>query len=161
MEKRKIAKILIAAVLATVFVAAGLFASSTADVIKMENPAYAKHKKGVVMFTHTKHYKDYGAGCGECHHDKDGKALDGLKEGDAVDSCIACHKIASEMPKAEKKALKGKSKAEKKAAKMVYHAEAIHDNCKGCHKAWNKKNGKKGKDGAPTSCATCHPKAPK
>ncbi len=158
MDKMKVTKILTIAVLATVLVAAGLFAGTAADVIKMENPAYAKHKKSIVMFTHAKHANDYGASCGECHHDKDGKALDGLKDGDAVDSCIACHKTPSEMPKAEKKALKGKSKAEKMTAKMAYHAEAIHANCKSCHKAWNKKNGKKGKDGAPTSCAACHPK---
>lgn len=158
MKKTKLAKILSIAVLATVFVAAGLFAGSVADVIKMENPAYSKHKKGIVMFTHTKHFKDYGAGCGDCHHDKDGKALDSLKEGDAVQGCIECHKEAGEMPKAEKKALKGKSKAEKKAAEMAYHAEALHENCKGCHKAWNKEHGKKGKDGAPTSCTACHPK---
>lgn len=158
MKKIKLIKILAITAFASMFVAAGLFAGTVDDVIKMENPAYTKHKKSIVMFTHKKHFTDYKAGCGDCHHDKDGKALNSLKDGDSVDTCLSCHKELGEMPKDQKKALKGLSKKEKLTKKLVFHAEAIHENCKGCHKAWNKEHGKKGKDGAPTSCTTCHPK---
>jgi len=119
------------------------------DIITMNNPAYSVHKKGIVLFTHKKHFEDYTIGCGECHHDKEGKPLISLKDGDAVDSCISCHKIASQAPKPKD----GKKLTDKE--KRAYHAEAIHDNCIDCHKAFNKKTGTKK---APTSCTKCHPK---
>jgi len=123
--------------------------SSTIDVITMKNPAYAKHKKGIVLFTHKKHIEDYKAGCGECHHDDKGKPLNHLKIGDNVQNCIECHKIPSEGPKG-----KDAPKLSKKE-RLAYHAEAIHYNCKDCHKKFNKKNKTKK---APTTCTKCHPK---
>ena len=42
-----------------------------------------------------------------------------------------------------------------KKEKLDYHAEAMHYNCKDCHKAHNKKT--KTKD-APITCTKCHPK---
>lgn len=137
--------------------AVGIYAACSApDDIKMENPAYKKHKKGIVTFSHTKHSKEYAEknpdlyknGCGECHHDKDGKPLS-LKEGDEVESCIACHKNPGEPPKG-----KDAPKLSKKE-KLGYHAYAIHKNCKDCHKAFNKANNSKA---APTTCTKCHPK---
>jgi len=132
---------------------AGIYAGTTApEVIPLENKAYDKHKKGIVQFTHKKHSTDYGAGCGECHHDANNKPLDNLKEGDDVQNCIECHKKPGERPKG-----KGAPKLKKKE-RLAYHAEALHYNCKDCHKKYNKKNKTKA---APTTCAKCHPKKKK
>jgi len=138
----------------SVFFATSLYAAiEVADVIKMENKAYSKHKKGIVEFSHKKHSEDYKAGCGECHHDADNKPLDSLKMGDDVQNCIECHKKPEYIT--GKKA-KGLSKADK----MAYHGNAMHKNCKGCHKKFNKGKGLKSKDpgAAPTTCKSCHPK---
>lgn len=151
---------------AALFVAAGIYAKEVPEVIRLEDPAYKEHKKGVVEFTHGKHQKEYAQKypdlyqkkCGECHHDKDNKPLTKLKEGDDVQRCIECHKIADEMPKEIKKELR-KNKASRKEIKkkeMEYHAEALHDNCRGCHRKYNRKY--KPQKKAPTTCAKCHPK---
>jgi hypothetical protein len=149
---------------AALFVAAGIYAKTAPEVIKLEDPAYKEHKKGVVEFTHGKHQKDYAKdypdlykrGCGECHHDKDNKPLSNLKEGDPVQKCIECHKKPGEVPKDLKKKWREQKvkKAEKKKMELEYHAEALHDNCKGCHRAFNKKYKPKK---APTTCSKCHP----
>ena len=151
------------------FVAAGIYAKVVPDVIELKDPAYKKHKKGVVNFEHKKHQDDYAKqypefyknGCGECHHDENNKPLSNLKEGDDVQKCIECHKIASEVPKKIKKEWKKKkiSKDEKKKIRMEYHAEAFHENCRVCHKKFNKKY--KPKKKAPTTCTKCHPKKKK
>jgi len=143
--------------IACVFLAGSIQAGTqVADVIPMDNPAYEKHTKGIVQFSHKKHSADYGASCGECHHDDKGQPLE-LKEGDDVQACITCHKIPSQVPKDVKKEWKAKKikKAEKNKLKLEYHAEALHANCIDCHKKWNKKNKSKA---APTSCTKCHPK---
>jgi hypothetical protein len=150
--------VLIVVSCAALFVAAGIYAKSVPEVIKLEDPAYKEHKKGVVEFSHGKHQKDYAKeypdlyknGCGDCHHDKDNKPLSNLKEGDPVQKCIECHKIAAEAPKGKK----AKKKLSKKEKIKDYHAEALHENCKGCHKAFNKKYKPKK---APTTCSKCHP----
>jgi len=147
--------------IATLCVVAGIYAKAAPDVIELNDPAYEEHKKGVVHFEHKKHQADYAKqypeyyknGCGECHHDKDGKPLTSLKDGDEVQKCIECHKIPGEAPKG-KKAEKKLSKEEKI---KEYHAEALHENCRGCHKDYNKKY--KPKQKAPTTCAKCHPKS--
>jgi hypothetical protein len=144
---------------ATLFIAAGIYAKAVPEVIKLEDPAYKEHKKGVVTFEHKKHQTEYAKdfpdlyknGCGECHHDKDGKPLTALKEGDDVQKCIECHKIPGEAPKG-KEATKKLSKKEKI---KEYHAEALHENCKSCHKQFNKKYKPKK---APTTCTKCHAK---
>jgi hypothetical protein len=147
---KKMLLILIAGV-AGIFVATGIYAGTTVpDVIKMENKAY-KHKKSIAEFTHKKHVEDYKAGCGECHHDAKGKPLVDLKCGDDVQGCIECHKEPGEI---KGKAAKGLTAAQKRE----YHANALHDNCKGCHKAHNKKTKTKV---APTACTGCHPKIEK
>ena len=146
--------------IAMLFAAAGIYAKAVPDMIKLQDPAYEKHKKGVVDFSHGKHQSDYATqypefyknGCGECHHDKEGKPLSNLKEGDDVQKCIECHKIPAEAPKGKK----AKKKLSKKEKIKDYHAEALHENCKGCHKSYNKKY--KPKTKAPTTCAKCHPK---
>jgi len=154
--------IILAAVCVALMFAAGSIYAGTAidDVVRMENKAYKKHKKAIVDFSHKKHNEEYKIGCGECHHDDKGQALNDLKLGDDVQGCIECHKIPGQMPgklKKEMKAAKA-SKKEISAKKLEYHAEAIHANCISCHKAFNKKNKTKA---APASCSKCHPKKKK
>ena len=149
--------------IAILFVSAGIYASSVPDVIPLNDPAYKKHTKGIVQFEHKKHWDDYSreypefypSKCGECHHDKDGKPLTELKDGDSVQKCIECHKETGKKPKGEK--LKKAEKIKK------YHKEALHANCKGCHKKFNKKMGYKNNDpkAAPNTCKSCHPKKKK
>jgi hypothetical protein len=150
------------AVIATLLITTGIYAGKEVkDVIKMDHKAYDKHTKGIVTFTHKKHTKEYAEkhpelyknGCGECHHDKDNKPLTNLKEGDDVQDCIECHKKPGYIKGKEAKGLTKEQKRE-------YHANAIHDNCKGCHKDYNKKMKLKSKDkgAAPVTCKQCHPK---
>ena len=141
------------------FAAAIQAKTEVADVITLKNKAYEKHTKGIVEFTHKKHATEYGASCGECHHDDKGQPLE-LKEGDDVQNCIECHKIPSTVPKERKKEWKEQkvSKEAQKEEKLKYHAEAIHMNCIACHKKWNKENKSKA---APVSCSKCHPKTEK
>jgi len=149
MQRSKLLIIFVIAV-ATLFTAGIINAGNTVqDVIKMENPAYTKHKKSILMFSHKKHIEEYKAGCGDCHHDENNKPLKDLKLGDDVRNCIECHKIPGERPKG-----KNAPKLNKKE-RLAYHAEAIHYNCKGCHKKYNRKNKTKA---APTTCKKCHPK---
>ena len=129
------------------------------NTIIMNNKAYDKHTKGIQTFTHMKHAKEYAEkhpelyrnGCGSCHHDEDKKPLSNLKEGDDVQNCIECHKKPGYIQGKDAKGLT-------KEQKLEYHANAIHDNCKGCHKEFNKKMNLKAKDegAAPVTCKTCH-----
>ncbi|WP_372683647.1 cytochrome c3 family protein [Desulfosarcina sp.] len=144
--------------LAIMFAAGSIYAGTAVqDVIKMEHKAYSEHTKGIVEFSHKKHNEDYKIGCGECHHDDQGKPLSNLKLGDDVQGCIECHKIPGQMPGDLKKEMREKkvSKKEIAAKEMEYHAEAIHENCISCHKKFNKANKTKA---APQTCTKCHPK---
>jgi hypothetical protein len=167
---RKLLQISAVVGISILFFVAGIYAKTIPDVIKLEDPAYKEHKEGIVEFSHGKHQKEYAKeypefyknGCGECHHDKDNKPLSDLKEGDDVQRCIECHKKLGEVPKNVKKEWKKKklSKDEKKKLKREYQAEAFHENCRVCHKKFNKKY-KGQKDKAPTTCKKCHPKKKK
>ena len=139
---------MIAAVMTSLVLAAILYAGTTVpDSFEMKTKEYSEHTYNLVPFSHKKHAVEYKATCGDCHHDDKGKPLANLKEGDDVKRCIECHKKPGRTPKGSK--LKGKEARE-------YHAEAMHDNCKECHKTFNK--GVKDKaDKAPTSCNDCHP----
>jgi len=159
MRKRYL-QIAAVAVMATLFITTGIYAGKEVkDEIKMENKAYDKHTKGVQTFTHLKHAKEYAEkhpdlykkGCGECHHDKDNKPLTQLKAGDEVQNCIECHKKPGNIKGKEAKGLSKEKKRE-------YHANAVHDNCKPCHKDFNKKMKLKSKDegAAPVTCKQCH-----
>ncbi|MFK5951577.1 MAG: cytochrome c3 family protein [Desulfobacterium sp.] len=120
-----------------------------ADIMAMENSEYAKHKKPIVLFTHKKHMEDYAIGCGGCHHDDSGEPLADLKMGDEVETCIACHAEPGKAPsKIDNKKLTAEQKRE-------YHTDALHQNCIGCHKDFNKKNNTKA---APATCKQCHDK---
>ncbi len=117
--------------------------ADVAEVIAMESAVYDKHKKGIVQFTHKKHFEDYAIACGECHHDADGQPFADLKMGDAVEKCSACHEKAGKI-----------AKEATPAEKLEFHKEALHQNCIACHKEYNKKNNTKA---APSSCKQCHP----
>ncbi len=134
----------IAVVTASLFLAVGLCAAATPDVIPMKNAGYKKHKKSITQLSHTKHAVDYEIACGECHHDDAGKPLE-LKDGDPVQGCGECHKEFGKLTKADKK-LKKPAKIKK------YHKEALHANCIGCHKKIKK---------GPKKCSECHPKKKK
>ena len=157
-KKHLITTVIIGA--AILFVSAAIYAKPAPDMIKLQDPAYKEHKKGVVDFTHKKHQNDYAEqypeyyknGCGECHHDDKGKPLAKLKDGDDVQKCIDCHKTPGEAPKGKK----AKKKLSKKEKIKEYHAEALHANCRDCHKKYNKKY--KPEKKAPTTCTKCHPK---
>lgn len=157
MAKRKVLVLAVAGI-ALCFVAGSLYAATAVqDVIKMENKAYGEHTKGIVEFSHKKHNEEYKIGCGECHHDANGKALNDLKMGDDVQNCISCHKEPGQMPGDMKKEMRNNkaSRKEIKAKELEFHAEALHENCISCHKDYNKKNKTKA---APQSCTKCHPK---
>jgi hypothetical protein len=126
------------------------------DVIKMDNKTF-EHTKGIVTFNHKKHVADYGDTCGDCHHNDKGQPLTNLKEGDSVQPCMTCHKKPGEVPRDVKKEWRAKklSKDEMKKLELEYYVEAVHENCIGCHKKWDKENKSKA---APTSCSKCHPK---
>ena len=147
MNKRSLGIMLIIALSASLLVVAGISAATKApDQIEMKS-AY-EHKKAIVTFHHAKHTTDYKINCGECHHDDKGKALTGLKEGDDVKKCFDCHNKPGEL-----KGKKAKDLSEKE--RLAYHANAIHENCLGCHRKYNKENKTKA---AVTKCTDCHSK---
>jgi hypothetical protein len=153
---------------ATLFVVAGIYAAAP-DIIRMENKAYKEHTKGIVEFNHKLHAEDYVEkypdmypnGCGDCHHNENGEPLKGLTADSEVQSCIECHKKPGEVPKELKKEWREKKvkRDKKKKMELEYHAEALHDNCRDCHRAYNKKY--KPAKKAPTTCTKCHPKTEK
>lgn len=150
MNRRNLGVALVIALAASLFLVAGLYAGTKVeDEFKM-NTDY-KHKKSLSLFTHKKHNTEYKINCGECHHDDKGEPLKDLKEGDDVKKCFECHKKPGE--------IKGKkAKGLTKEQKREYHANAVHENCLGCHRKHNKE--KKTKD-APVKCTACHPKKKK
>jgi hypothetical protein len=150
--------------LAMMLIAAGIYAAAP-EIIPMQNEKYEEHTKGIVQFNHKKHSEDYAKdypkvykdGCGECHHDDKGQPLTDLGPDDPVQGCIECHSIPGEVPKEKKKEWREKKvkRSEQKKLELEYHAEAIHDNCRDCHREFNKEYKPKK---APTTCTTCHPK---
>jgi len=152
MKKRSLLQLTLMVGLVGLFVATGFCAGTMEDgVVKFEN------EKGLVVFAHQKHTTEYKAGCGECHHDADGKPLADLTEDSPVKMCIECHKKPGEVPKEVKKEWKAKKikKAERDKLELEYLAEAFHANCISCHKDYNKKNKTKA---APATCTKCHEK---
>jgi hypothetical protein len=132
--------VLVIVVSAALFTAGGILAKAVPDMIKLQDPAYKEHKKGVVEFTHGKHQTEYAEKYPEFYK---------------IQKCIECHKIAAEAPKGKK----AKKKLSKKEKIKDYHAEALHENCRGCHRKYNKKY--KPAKKAPTTCTKCHPKKAK
>ena len=124
--------------------------SFAGQIMPVEGPLKApyEHEEKVIDFTHQKHINDHKIACAECHHDAEGKPLTNLKEGDDVHSCFECHNKPGE--------LKGrKAKGLSDAEKLAYHGNAVHENCVGCHRKYNREMKKKL---APQTCKECHPK---
>jgi hypothetical protein len=149
MNKKSLFRIFFVVGISVFFIAGSIIAGNVEDVIKMQSEAYDEHTKSIVEFTHRKHVEDYNITCGECHHDEKGQPLD-LEWGDDVQKCSECHSIPGEKPK-------GKDAPKlTKQEELQYHAEAVHMNCRDCHREYNKKHETKA---APTTCTGCHPKA--
>lgn len=139
-------KSLIATITAVAFIAvAAMFSMAWAqktasgevsDVIVINDSIFKSPKQGPVNFTHLKHTVDHKLQCTQCHHGDGGKGSNTWKEGDPVKLCSACHGL-------------------KKDGKKEKLEKAFHDNCKTCHKDYNKAQGTKG---APTACKDCHAK---
>jgi hypothetical protein len=152
--KRKLLTIILATGVAALFVSASLYAGTEVfDVITMDYNKYTKRKYippkyNVFKFTHKIHMEEYEISCGECHHDENNKPLD-LEIGDIVQQCDECHNIME------------KTKENKRDIMVLENA--IHENCRTCHKQINKEAGDpKGKKGpGPISCSKCHIKADK
>ena len=162
MHKKHILLVLILMV-APILISTGVFAGKEVkDIVTFNNPAYGNHKEAIVSFDHKKHsstYYDeypelYESSCGECHHDSENAPLLELKDGDEVQSCIECHKKPAYLKGKEARGLSKEQKREN-------HANALHDNCKACHKKYNKERKLKPKQEgyAPNTCVTCHDKS--
>lgn len=140
-------------------------AGDVPEIIAMDNLDYDEHTKPIVEFPHQRHtdafpqkYPDFfSAGCGSCHHDDEGKALTDLAPGDDVNACIDCHSEPGKVPSDVKKQMREQklSREEKKSWEREYHAEAVHDLCRGCHRKVRKADRS---TSAPTSCMKCHTK---
>ena len=158
--RARIASVGAAVLIASAAVAA---AADAPDVIEMQNDAYPEHTKPIVEFPHKKHteafpekYPDFFRdGCGTCHHDDEGRPLTDLAPGDDVDSCIQCHSKPGDVPSEVKKQLRREdlSREEKNIREREYHAEALHDRCRGCHREVKRKDRS---TAAPTTCFKCH-----
>ena len=109
---------------------------------------YPTRFQGPVRFSHKKHVNSYGAGCGNCHHDSD---LDPIEAYDPSEiySCDDCHydtglvrgpKTENTMPEYDQ---------------MMHRPNAIHAQCLGCHKKFNRE---KHLIVAPEACISCHKK---
>ncbi len=143
---KKLISVLTVALTAMLFLTVGLLtASDVPENIDMNSKIYSKHTKGLVTFSHKKHSDNKDIKCLDCHHVyKEGKNT--WKEGDPVQKCEECHKETGKPPKDMKKAEKIKK----------FHKEAIHANCKGCHKKMIDKESEMGKN--LRKCTGCHPK---
>jgi hypothetical protein len=105
---------------------------------------------GPVKFTHLKHVEDYGAVCGDCHHDSDAEPIASF-DPDATYACGECHDeeglirgpiAENEIPESDR---------------IAYRANALHLQCIGCHKKYNELNKVVR---VPESCITCHARKP-
>ena len=106
--------------------------------------------RGPVKFTHLKHVEDYGAACGDCHHDSDAEPI-ASHDPDAIYACGECHD--------EEGLIRGPI-AENEISdsdRIAHRANAIHKQCIGCHRLYNELNNVVR---IPESCKTCHARLP-
>ncbi len=149
---KKLLALLLAVGISITFTVTALYAETEfPSEITMDYNPYVKRKYTppkweVYVFTHEIHYLDYEISCGECHHDKEGKPLDDLKEGDSVQQCVECH---TEL-----------EKTKENRRSIILLENAIHENCKICHQKINIEDGDpKGRKGpGPVGCKRCHVK---
>ena len=139
--------LMVIAGVAVLLVAASINAGEQNDgIIQMQNEeAVKQHRMGIVQFTHDLHAKDkpegHGVGCGDCHHDAEGKPLTDITMDDEVQSCFECHSKADRPRKP-----KDISDEDWRAMRLEYYVEAVHENCIECHK----------EQGGPVKCTDCH-----
>ncbi len=111
---------------------------------------YRSIYSGSVKFTHSKHVDDYGAVCGDCHHDSDAEPIE-FHDPDAIYACGECHD--------EEGLIRGPI-AENEVSdsdRIAHRANALHLQCIGCHKMYNELNKVVR---VPESCKTCHARNP-
>ena len=111
---------------------------------------FKSNYSGPVKFTHLKHVEDYGAVCGDCHHDSDAEPINAY-DPDATYTCGNCH--------SEEGLLRGPIAENEASASdwIAYRANVIHMQCIGCHQMYNNLNQVVR---VPESCKTCHAKRP-
>jgi hypothetical protein len=105
---------------------------------------------GPVLFSHEKHYMDYGAKCGDCHHNSDGEPIVGFGS-HITFTCEDCHD--------EEGLIRGPI-AENNATDsdlIAHRSNVLHMQCIGCHKV---RNNLKRVVRVPESCKTCHARHP-
>lgn len=103
---------------------------------------------GPIVFSHEKHFMDYGAKCGDCHHDSDGEPIVGYSSNRTF-ACSDCHD--------EEGLIRGPI-AENAASSddfVAHRANVLHMQCIGCHK---QHNDLKQVVRVPESCIACHAK---
>ncbi len=105
---------------------------------------------GPVKFTHLKHVEEYGAVCGDCHHDSDAEPIASF-DPDATYACGECHDEEGLIrgPIAENEV--------SESDRIAYRANALHQQCIGCHRQYNELNNVVR---IPESCITCHARRP-
>ena len=111
---------------------------------------YRSIYSGPVKFTHSRHVEDYGAACGDCHHDSDAEPINSYNP-EATYVCGECHN--------EEGLLRGPI-AENEVSvsdRVAHRANVIHLKCIGCHQMYNDLNQVVR---VPESCRTCHTKQP-
>lgn len=111
---------------------------------------YRSIYSGPVKFTMSKHVQDYGAACGDCHHDRDGKPLESHAP-DTIYACGKCHK--------KEGLIWGPAAENDTSAKeqLAHRPNALHMQCIGCHQMYNNLNRMVR---VPESCRTCHARQP-
>ena len=107
---------------------------------------------GPITFQHVKHFKEYGAQCGDCHHDSKGEPIAGYSsDSRATLACGNCH--------SEEGLIRGPIAENAASADdlIAHRANALHMLCMGCH---TRHNVKEHLILAPVACRTCHAKRP-
>jgi Class III cytochrome C family len=103
---------------------------------------------GLVKFQHEMHFSDYGASCGDCHHDEEREPIDDYSADNSY-SCGDCHDGEGLIrgPIAEN--------AASEADLLARRANVLHIRCIGCHK---QANAEQHLVRAPEACRICHTK---
>ena len=122
-----------------------LSATDVPDTITMDSKVYTEHTRAPVTFAHKGHAEHEDISCTDCHHVyEDGNNV--WKEGDEVQKCEACHQNTEKPPQGMKKEDKIKE----------YHKDALHANCRDCHKKMIDKESELGQK--LKKCTGCHTK---
>ena len=115
----------------------GFTISKDFNEIIVDNSGYKEKRRGPVKLSHTKHAKEYGVSCWECHHEYvDDKKNIWSPLGD-TQACVECHDPLEVQDDA------------------MRLQTAYHINCKGCHKELAIEHKK---TGAYRECLKCHEK---